>query len=238
MWRVRRLADADEGVGQAPSTRPMKERAPKQSGVQKTTGRAVLIVEDEPTVARAVARLVQPPDHAVIVSSLAEARGALATGTAFRAAVVDIGLPDGSGLDVVRRLREGPVAVPVLVLTAQLDRALVNDVHELQAEFVCKPDFSTNLQAFFERVHDARERSPIDDESVELVIEELALTPRECDIVRLSMSGVPRGRLAEVMGISEHTLKKQVRSLLEKTHQSSLSEALWLVRTKAETLTA
>ena len=50
MWRVRRLADADEGVGQAPSTRPMKERAPKQSGVQKTTGRAVLIVEDEPTV--------------------------------------------------------------------------------------------------------------------------------------------------------------------------------------------
>ena len=186
----------------------MKERAPKPSGVQKTTGRPILIVEDDPHVARAVARLVPSPDNAVIVNSLAEARGALATGTTFRAAVVDIGLPDGSGLDVVRRLREGPVTVPVLVLTAQLDRALVNDVHELEAEFVCKPDFATNLEAFFERIQEARERSPIDEESVELVVAELALTPRECDIVRLSMSGVPRGRLAEVMGISRDGVDK------------------------------
>ncbi|HHH28038.1 MAG TPA: response regulator transcription factor [Polyangiaceae bacterium] len=212
----------------------MKGRAPKQSGVQKSSGRAVLIVDDDTHVARAVQRFIPPPDQGVIVASVAEARGSLATGTTFRAAVVDIGLPDGSGLDVVRLLREREPAVPILVLTARLDRTLVNDVHELGAELVCKPDFTSNLQAFFERVYDSRQRSPLDDDHVEAVITELALTPRERDIVRLSMSGVPRGRLAEVMGISENTLKKQVRSLLEKTRQSSLSEALWLVRTRAE----
>lgn len=232
MWS--RVGASARGEAYPSRERPMKGRAPKHSGVQKSSGRAVLIVEDDEYVARAVARLIPSPDHPVVVGSVAEARGALATGTSFRAAVVDIGLPDGNGLDVVRRLRQSDASLPILVLTAQLDRALVNDVHELQAEFVCKPDFATNLQAFFERVNEPRERLPIDEESLEVVIEALALTPRERDIVRLSMSGVPRGRLAEVMGISENTLKKQVRSLLEKTHQSSLSEALWLVRTRVE----
>jgi len=210
------------------------KRTAKHSGVRKTGRDPVLIVEDDPSVARAVARLVPDEDHVVVVSSLAEARGALATGTTFRAAVVDVGLPDGNGLDVVRKLRESGSSIPVLVLTAQLNRTLVNDVHELEAEFVCKPEFAGNLRSFFERLSDAQERLRVDEESLEAVIEDLALTRRECDIVRLSMSGVPRGRLAEVMGISENTLKKQVRSLLEKTHQSSLSEALWLVRTRAD----
>ena len=56
------------------------------------------------------------------------------------------------------------------------------------------------------------------------------LTDREVTILAESLDGIPRGRLAEVLGVSENTLKTQSRSLLDKTSRNSLSEAVWLVR--------
>src|SRR5207248_11713280 len=78
---------------------------------------AFLRVEDDPAIARAIGRLLaksRPTHH---VSRVAEAKAALEDATSWTGLVVDIGLPDGSGLDVLSAAREKWPTLPALVLT-------------------------------------------------------------------------------------------------------------------------
>jgi DNA-binding NarL/FixJ family response regulator len=208
------------------------KRIARGSGVR--VAGVVLVVEDDSRAAQTITERVPDEYRPVVVGSVAEVEGVLATGLQPVAAVVDTMLPDGDGLEVVRSLRACGSGAPVLLVTGLLSRSLVNGAHELGAELVCKPDYGVNLRVFFDRVDGGFERQPDEARIFGEVADELSLSPRERDLIRLAFNGVPRGRLAEVMGISENTVKKLVRSLLEKTHQSSLSEALWQVLLRVE----
>jgi DNA-binding response OmpR family regulator len=71
----------------------------------------VLIVEDEEVLRQSLARYLAGRGLAVAVAgSLAEARMALAGG-AFEAVVLDVGLPDGDGLDLLERAGAGRALV-------------------------------------------------------------------------------------------------------------------------------
>ncbi len=80
---------------------------------------SILIVEDEPRTAQELrAGLERGGFDAVVAASGEEAQG-LANQGAFEALVVDVMLPGISGLDLVKRLREGGAKVPVLFLSAR-----------------------------------------------------------------------------------------------------------------------
>lgn len=101
---------------------------------------SILLLEDDPAIAQtvvyALGREGLPVEHH---ATLREAQAAWARG-APQAAVLDIGLPDGSGLDWLRALRQAGHATPVLLLSArgeELDRVLGL---ELGADdYLCKP---------------------------------------------------------------------------------------------------
>ncbi len=79
----------------------------------------LLVVEDEARIAEIVRAALLRDGFAVDVLSLcADAREALAT-TPYDAAILDLGLPDGDGLRLLKELRGRGNAVPVLVLTAR-----------------------------------------------------------------------------------------------------------------------
>jgi DNA-binding response OmpR family regulator len=79
----------------------------------------LLIIEDEPRIGEILTSGLQQAGFvADIVHSCAEAREGL-TLTTYDAAVLDLGLPDGDGLDVLAQLRAARNAVPILVLTAR-----------------------------------------------------------------------------------------------------------------------
>ena len=81
---------------------------------------SVLLVEDDPVLADAIARLLE--SHAIAVTTLRDGAAAdarLATSDSFDVLVLDIGLPGMDGFDIVRRLRARGRAVPVLLLTAR-----------------------------------------------------------------------------------------------------------------------
>ncbi len=195
-----------------------------------TASPVALIVEDDREVARAVVRRVPDSLQTVVVASVAEALGAMAMPVPLAGAVVDIGLPDGSGLKVVEGLRDKHPQLPVMVLTATLDRELINAVHALGAEYVCKPDFDENLQSFLHRIDPNNQGDNRFVAALEEATTRFRLTRRETRILSEALDGVPRNRLAEVLGVSENTVKTQIRSLLDKMSQSSLSDAVWLVR--------
>lgn len=79
----------------------------------------LLIVEDNTELAGLIARGLQTAGYeADILSTVEEARRVLG-GTFYAALILDLGLPDGDGLELLRELRQFNNPIPVLVLTAR-----------------------------------------------------------------------------------------------------------------------
>jgi DNA-binding response OmpR family regulator len=79
----------------------------------------ILIVEDERKLGQFVLKGLQESAYtARLVGSCAAAADALAE-SHYDAIVLDVGLPDGSGLDLLRRWRQAGFAEPVLILSAR-----------------------------------------------------------------------------------------------------------------------
>lgn len=89
----------------------------------------VLLVEDDPAIARSIVFALERGGLTVMHSLLlSDARRQLAV-RAFELLILDVGLPDGNGLDFCRELRASPVyaGLPVLMLSAhgeEIDRVL------------------------------------------------------------------------------------------------------------------
>lgn len=79
----------------------------------------VLIVEDERKVGQFVERALTEQSHtAKLVGTCAAARDALAE-SSYEAIILDLGLPDGDGLDLLREWRNAGFNEPVLILSAR-----------------------------------------------------------------------------------------------------------------------
>ncbi len=158
----------------------------------------ILLLEDNARVVDVVVAGLRAAGHGV--TPTATCAGALDAIVAshFDLAIFDIGLPDGSGLDVCRAARKDGLDLPILLLTAK------NEVHDrvggLEAgadDYLGKPFSMAELVA---RVRALSRRGPrwmdsardygevtIDRDKRLLLVKDgrVALTPRELDIVTL-----------------------------------------------------
>src|SRR5262245_51495337 len=99
----------------------MRENAREAHGSESSARCDVrlLIVEDEVRIAELLkSALGRAGFTADAVSLCADAEAALST-TPYDAAIVDLGLPDGDGLSLLRQLRSSGNPIPILVLTAR-----------------------------------------------------------------------------------------------------------------------
>ena len=85
-----------------------------------------------------------------LARTLAEARAALATPP--DALLLDLHLPDGSGVDLLRELRGATAthALPIMVLTAEGEERVLDEARGLGASLVTKPFSPTKLAAQIE----------------------------------------------------------------------------------------
>ncbi|MDH5206621.1 MAG: response regulator, partial [Hylemonella sp.] len=89
----------------------------------------ILLLEDDPAIARTIAYALQTEGYALThCPLLRDARREFAA-AAFDLAVLDVGLPDGNGLDLCRELRSATATarLPILMLSArgeEIDRVL------------------------------------------------------------------------------------------------------------------
>jgi two-component system cell cycle response regulator len=109
----------------------------------------ILLVEDNPGDARLFKEALEEPDAPDCVllhcTSLAQALDRLATARPD-VIVVDLGLPDAFGIDVVRQTRQGAPAVPVVVLTSRIDEALgLQALHEGAQDYLIKGELDSRL---------------------------------------------------------------------------------------------
>ncbi len=177
-----------------------------------------LIVEDEPTLARALFREFRRHREVEIVHRISDARTLLAERGDWTGLVLDLVLPDGYGLDLLAEVRPDHPFLPVLVLTGELRPDVINQVQLLRAEYVCKPADRENLRSF---IRSALAAESVDDENigrrVESAARRFALTHREAEILALAAEGLARREVARHLGVTENTVKAQIRAVLKKS---------------------
>lgn len=104
--------------------------------------RTLLLVEDDPVLSKSVAlNLELEKWHTLHASSLEQAF-ALEASHKLDGVILDLGLPDGSGLSFLKAIRERGSRIPVLILTAQTDEDSVVKGLELGATDYIKKPFS------------------------------------------------------------------------------------------------
>jgi DNA-binding response OmpR family regulator len=79
----------------------------------------LLLVEDDVRLARALARLLRDDRHVVDVAVDGSSALDLASADGLDAVILDVGLPDISGIEVAKRLRTAGSALAILMLTAR-----------------------------------------------------------------------------------------------------------------------
>ncbi|HEY9119043.1 MAG TPA: response regulator transcription factor [Marinobacter sp.] len=100
----------------------------------------LLLVEDDRLLADGLTSQLEKAGFSVDTAYTARDASTLGEQEDYRAVVLDLGLPDGNGLDVLRKWRMNHVSVPVLILTARGDwQDKVNGLKAGADDYLAKP---------------------------------------------------------------------------------------------------
>jgi FixJ family two-component response regulator len=194
----------------------------------------LFVVEDDPAVVAAIHRLLGDAWQVIAAKTLKDARVALEGARRLAGAVLDVGLPDGSGLDLLESMRDHYPQLPVLIITAQAEPEIINRAQVMGVEFVAKPNFADGLLAFVSRLERPDGNSGRDEERIAGEIDAFAarhhLSPRERQILELTVGDRSRQEIAEALGISIYTVKAHVHCILNKSTERSLSNLARRIR--------
>lgn len=116
----------------------------------------ILLIEDEPLLGEAVAAHLKKLHAVDWLQSLGEASAAMQT-IAYDLLLLDLNLPDGRGLDLLRSLRKSGQRVPVIIITARDQiRDRIEGLNSGADDYVLKPFDLDELTA---RVHSVQRRA-------------------------------------------------------------------------------
>lgn len=199
----------------------------------------VMIVDDHEVVRRGIAEVI---DRSEGMSVVAEA-GSVAEGIRRAELVnpevmlVDLQMPDGTGIDLMRAVRQSKPDIRAIVLTSfDDDTALAAALEVGAAAYVLKSVRGAEIAEVVRAVHAGRvlldertvtrRRKDIDDPTEDL-------TPSELKVVDLIGEGLSNREIAERLSIAEKTVKNHITSLLSKMGlQRRTQVAAWVAARK------
>lgn len=185
----------------------------------------VLIVDDHPVVVRGLVALLAGEDWVIGTHVAETVAGALGLAIEHQPslAVVDVRLPDGDGLDVVRRLRTIAPGCRSLVLTMDdADMTARRAVTAGAAGFLHK---DADPELIVDAIRTLGHGGTVLGPDVLASLTERApatpapfdrLTPRELDLARLVGSGLANPAIARRLHVSEKTVRNQLSTVLVK----------------------
>jgi DNA-binding NarL/FixJ family response regulator len=181
----------------------------------------MLFVEDDPGMRKAIATFLAK--HCVVqcAGSVAEALD-ITQRTKPASALIDISLPDGDGLDLVRSVREASPHVQVALISGSIDPGVYNAAFLLDAPIIAKPPPLDVLLHFVEKTRLANK--------LEEAGRALGLSEREIALVCWTALGNTEKAFAERLGIEVSTVKTYVQRLLTKTGRRSVQALIDSVR--------
>ena len=140
--------------------------------------------------------------------------------------ITDVRMPELSGIDLLRRLRELKLAVPVIVITAHGDIPLAVEAMRLGAmDFLEKPFEDEVLLASVRSALDKGDRDQkrqAERSNIEARL--AALSNRERDVLKGLVAGHANKQIAYDLGISPRTIETYRANLMIKMQAASLSD--------------
>lgn len=192
----------------------------------------VFIVDDNPAVRDAIRWLMQQVNLEAETFSLAREFLAAYRPGSRGCLILDIRMPEMSGLELLGRLSQEGTVLPIIVITGHGDIDLA--VRAMKAgtfEFFQKP---FNDQVLLDAVQAALEKyTPIWDERdrrVEINESLDTLSRREEEVLELLRHGKPNKVIADDLGLSVRTVEAHRAAIMEKTGAKSLSELIEMTR--------
>ena len=206
----------------------------------------IVVVDDHPLVRQGLCTVLSSADDLSVLAQGACGADALRLIGRHRpdVLILDVNLPDQSGIDVVRRLRATHDATPILILTVHDDRQTVFGLLDAGANgYVLKDDaLETIIPAVravargeiwlspgiaSQVVHRAnRDRMPAADSRPPAGAAPLSLTEREEQVLKLLARGLDNAAIARELVLATRTVQNHVSAIYDKLGVNSRTEAM------------
>ena len=212
-------------------------------GQEDGDGRLCLIVEDRRDTREWLVELVGEtfPDLTLATAgTLRDARRWLAEAAAGRnlaLAIIDLGLPDGSGVELVAEIsRDFPDALPVVATIYDDDTHLYDSLAAGAQGYVLKHERPEDVAACLRRIEAGE--PPLSPSIARRLLErfrpepapkprdDAGLSPRETEVLTLLARGLSAPEAAREIGLKPQTVAGYVKVIYQKLHVTSRAEAV------------
>jgi two-component system response regulator FixJ len=186
----------------------------------------VHVIDDDEAVRQSLAFMLRAAQIEVTIYDSATAFLAIRPMVSSGCVITDVRMPDISGIDLLQRLRELKIGIPVIVMTGHGDVPLAVEAMKLGAvDFFEKPFDDDALLAAVRTALDAHtDDNKRDAERAEINDKLAALSNRERQVLDGLVSGNPNKTIAYDLGISPRTVEIYRANLMTKMNATSLSD--------------
>lgn len=191
----------------------------------------VLLADDHPMIGAALDVLLRGSDYELVGRARSGA-DALSQVQRLKPDILllDVNMPDGSGLDVLRQLRDSRRAPAVILLTAGMDDSQLLVADSLDPDgIVLKTSDPGHLLECMEQVRkgeqwidpEIADRTAHAKERASLAP---SLTPRERELIQLVRQGMRNREIAQQLGVTEGTVKVYMHAIFDKVGVDNRTE--------------
>jgi FixJ family two-component response regulator len=194
----------------------------------------VIVVDDDPSVQRALKRLFKAHGFpARIFGSASEFLDCDSPAPGCGCLLLDIQMPGLDGLELQNRLSLRGFRLPIIFLTGHgTVPASVQAMKHGAMDFVQKPFAAERLiEIVREAIQRSRRLTAEQNECEDLELRYSSLTSRERDVLRRIVLGLLNKQIADELGIVEKTVKVHRARVMEKMQAKSLAELIRMAET-------
>ena len=203
----------------------------------------LLVVEDHALVREGLAQTLRQLENGVEVQGVSDAPAAMAlleAGERFDMLLLDLGLPGMDGMTCLATLRKGFPELPVVILSGYDDAHTVSKALKAGAAgFVPKTYSSDRLLDALRQVRSGRVFAPEASAAGEIAAHEpigghadpaeFGLTARQAEVLGLMARGKSNRQIAELLGLSEGTVKIHLTAIFKVLGVSSRTQAMVVI---------
>ena len=222
---------SDPGHGTAfrielPLRPPGEARPARREAAPATGSGTVFVIDDNPSMCRAVERQLQHAGYRVETFASAQAYLDRAPHAGAACIVSDVRMPGLSGLDLQASLAQASRDLPIVFISGHGDVSIT--AHAMRAgavNFLAKPFTKSELlAAVAEALARCRELDAARSERAELQARYESLTPRQREVLALVAAGLLNKLIADRLGAAEATVKIHRGRVMEKMGADSVAD--------------
>jgi DNA-binding NarL/FixJ family response regulator len=190
----------------------------------------ILVVDDHAVLREGLTMIIESQSDLQVIAETGSGKQAVALFEEHRPDItlLDLGLPDLHGVDVIKTIRERYPEARIIVLTTYLGdvqalRALRAGASGYLLKATLRRDLLDTIRAIYlgQRHVQAEVASEIANHAADQ-----PLTEREIEVLKLIAKGCSNKIVADRLGISEDTVKGHVRNILEKLKANDRTHAV------------